>query len=265
MSMRRRFASRLLRGNTAAAARVWRFMRRHSPWEPSPSLRATRIYIHEHGLTVRGGPFEGLKYDRASIGAVPLVPRLTGSYEHELHPVIDQIRSRSYDRILDLGCAEGYYAVGLARLFPGSPVLASDIDAGARRLCRRTSEINRVATLTVRDGLTSIEVDAFLADHKALLVCDVEGAEEDLLLPQRDGTFALCDLLVELHDFARPGVCERIVAGFERTHEIAIITAIPPEPANYAAMLRRVPEELWLPALDENRPPGMKWMWATAL
>jgi hypothetical protein len=205
-----------------------------------------------------------MRYDRAAVGAVLVVPKLIGSYEHELHPVVEEIRGRPYTRILDLGCAEGYYAVGLARLFSGCPILAVDIDGNARRLCRRTTQINSASGVTVSPGLGRREIIDYVTGVRSLVVCDVEGAEEDLLLPPCKRGFASCDLLVELHDFARPGVSKRILDGFAGTHEISVIEPDRADPEGYADLLDSLPRDLWPAALDETRPEGVKWMWAKA-
>jgi hypothetical protein len=41
-----------------------------------------------------------------------------GCYEHELHGEIEQLVTRGFDAVLNIGCGEGYYAIGLARRMP---------------------------------------------------------------------------------------------------------------------------------------------------
>ena len=67
--------------------------------------------------TVLNGPFRGMKYlSRAYCSAV--LPKLLGTYECELIPAIDRLARSDADRIVDIGAAEGYYAVGLALKVP---------------------------------------------------------------------------------------------------------------------------------------------------
>src|SRR6478672_6897407 len=66
------------------------------------------------GLVVQHGPFKGMKYPGVNSVGSALIPKLLGSYERELHPLIDSICAGQYDQVVDIGCAEGYYAVGLA-------------------------------------------------------------------------------------------------------------------------------------------------------
>jgi hypothetical protein len=63
------------------------------------------------GLHVRSGPFAGMDYVvNAAEGA--FLPRILGVYERELHPDLTAFAAEGLDHVIDIGCAEGYYAVG---------------------------------------------------------------------------------------------------------------------------------------------------------
>ena len=97
-------------------------------------IEAARI-ASSPDLTVRNGPFRGMRYpERASVGSA-LVPKLLGSYERELQPVLEDILAREHSEIVDIGCAEGYYAVGLALRLPAARVFAYDTNVMAIDLC----------------------------------------------------------------------------------------------------------------------------------
>src|SRR5262249_8007661 len=100
-------------------------------------------------LTVRYGPFAGMRYPEAASVGSTLFPKLIGSYEREIRDVLEIIARTDYSEIVDIGCAEGYYAVGLAMTVPGARVLAFDTDEKAVRLCRRMAEINGVSDRVV--------------------------------------------------------------------------------------------------------------------
>src|SRR4051812_27066698 len=98
----------------------------------------------EGGPRILGGPFAGMDYvDHATEGA--LMPRLLGTYESELHPHLATFAAEGLDDIVDVGCAEGYYAVGLARMMPAVTVHAFDIDEKARAACAELAGRNGVA------------------------------------------------------------------------------------------------------------------------
>lgn len=66
------------------------------------------------GGVILSGPFKGLMYPRESVGSA-WAPKLLGTYESELSPTIERIVSGGYRSVVDIGAAEGYYAVGLAK------------------------------------------------------------------------------------------------------------------------------------------------------
>jgi len=86
-----------------------------------------------------------------------------------------------WERVVNIGSAEGYYAVGFARRVPERRVTAYDIDANAQTATTRTAALNEVADrVTV---LSECNPEALLehADAGALFWIDIEGAERELL------------------------------------------------------------------------------------
>ena len=90
----------------------------------------TNTLIARQGNVVQAGPFAGLRFTgQTSEGCT--APRLLGCYEHELHPHIERLIGQTFDALLNIGCADGYYAVGLAMRMPGVPVFAHDLNPKA--------------------------------------------------------------------------------------------------------------------------------------
>jgi SAM-dependent methyltransferase len=175
--------------------------------------------VRHHGLTIWAGPFEGMEYMReATEGAI--MPRLIGTYEAELHPHLEAFIAEGLDCVVDVGCAEGYYAVGLARRLPGAAVYAYDIDAKARAACAALAARNGVESrVVVRETFTPQALAEF-ADRRTLLLMDVEGAEDDLLRPDLAPALAQMKVIVETHDVYRPGVLQRVGERFAATHDV---------------------------------------------
>jgi SAM-dependent methyltransferase len=175
--------------------------------------------LERSGTAVLSGPFAGMDYPvRASEGA--RAARLIGCYEASLAPVIEEIVAGGYDLVIDIGCAEGYYAVGLARRMPQARVLARDEDARALSLCRALAEANGVADRIEIGGRLDHAGFDICHDHRAVVICDIEGAEEDLLDPSRAAGLLAADILVECHDGMRRGLSDRIAARFAATHRV---------------------------------------------
>jgi hypothetical protein len=223
-----------------------RYMRRLKP--------IVERYVLANGLTVSGGPFAGLEY----LPEVQQVPKLAGTYELELHPAVAQWIADRPALIVDVGCAEGYYAVGLARAIPGAQVHAYDIDEGWRRRCARLADRNDVGDrVRVRGQCTLADLRALPTEGVALFL-DCEGCELELLRPDAVPAMTGWSILVELHDFLRPGLTDEIVHRFEATHEIELIVQQGrdgldrPELEVLDARSRAI-------ALDEYRPEAMRW------
>lgn len=74
-----------------------------------------------------------------------IVSKLLGTYEQELHPFLQKSRSTRYDCVADVGCAEGYYAVGLGRLYGRTRVFAYDISEESLEACRENAALNKIS------------------------------------------------------------------------------------------------------------------------
>src|ERR1035437_4265269 len=99
--------------------------------------RKTKIIfnkIFDNKLIVINGPFKGMKYPYFKPYGIATLPTLLGSYEKEIQFIMDIIIKNGYQNILDIGCAEGYYAVGLANC-TNATVFAYDINEDARKFC----------------------------------------------------------------------------------------------------------------------------------
>ena len=184
-------------------------------------LRKIILKTTSNPPTIQKGPFAGMLFHtHAAEGCY--IPKLLGCYEAELQPALTLLSAIPYKRIINVGCAEGYYAVGLARLFPSSNILAFDINPKAQALCRQLAIMNNVAHRIHIDGELQTEQWATLLEGRALVICDIEGAEYELLKPV--GIFRHTDLLIELHQTQqKPKQINAFLEEFSATHHIQII------------------------------------------
>jgi Met-10+ like-protein len=214
------------------------------------------------GGDVLDGPFKGMKYITESTGST-VTPKLLGSYEAELHGSIERLLRKPYEQIIDVGCAEGYYAVGLARRSSGAEVIAYDIDAYSRKLCRKLANLNHVSDrLTIRGKCVPEDLAATVASG-SLVVCDCEGFELELLDPQRIPTLRFADMLVELHPHLRPNLVATMKNRFRASHAIELIESRVRNPSDYPVISFLPPEKQKL-ALAELRLDNQPWLILTA-
>ena len=176
-------------------------------------------YIAHEGAKIWGGPFAGMEYvNVASEGA--LIPRLLGTYESELHPHLAAIAADGVDCVIDVGCAEGYYAVGLARTMPNVTVYAHDIDEQARTLCSALAARNGVSDRVIVGGEFRPQDFQAFAGRRVLVLVDTEGAEVDILRPDLGPALAGMTIIVETHDLYRKDALATVRERFEATHDI---------------------------------------------
>jgi hypothetical protein len=215
------------------------------------------------GATVQGGPFASLKYLEQSTAESVYLPKLMGTYEAEVHPALARISQQPYETVVNIGCGEGYYAVGLARLLPAARVLAFDSDPGAQELCRHLAGLNGVAGRVVVGGECSLAQLRELARPRTLIVCDVEGAEARLLDLQQVPGLTSCDLLVELHDCIHPGLSALICRRFQPTHDAQMLNHGGRNPYAIPALKDLIQFNQFLAVL-EARPGPTPWVFLSA-
>jgi SAM-dependent methyltransferase len=223
--------------------------------------RAIKKIIAESGVIVRRGPFAGMMYwpvGRPGYWAGGTAGSLLGLYELELHGILADIIERGYDRVIDIGCAEGYYAIGLALRIPKARVFAFDIDATARELCKASAFVNNVTNRVIVGGECTLETLRELTSTRCLIVSDCEGSELELLRPDLVPSLAKCDILVELHDVFRPGLSEALLPRFANTHQIDIVHTRQRDPDAFPQLSFLTREERQI-VLDEKRPAPMTW------
>ncbi len=173
--------------------------------------------VKRSGSVVLSGPFKGMVYDSGAAEG-SRAARLIGAYEASLAPIIETIVAKPYRLLIDIGCAEGYYAVGLARRMPQASVWARDVDARAQALCRRLAEANGVAERVQVGGLVTHADFDICTKQQTLVLCDIEGAEDHLLDPTAAKGLLAADILVETHDAFQRGLSDKIAARFAPTH-----------------------------------------------
>lgn len=206
---------------------------------------------------VQTGPFKGMKmvsdktWDDGNLGC-----QLLGCYEQELHAAIEsQIVQLSLIKkpvILNIGCAEGFYAVGLARRLPNAIVYAIDVVDAAYDVMLKMAEANGVKNIVGRESLRAV-----IGPH--LVVSDCEGAEVEYLDPEKYPSLKNAAMIVEMHDHpARPGT-EILTKRFESTHSIEKIIEGARNP-NVFEMLQQLHSlDRWA-AVSEGRPCMMHYL-----
>lgn len=173
---------------------------------------------------VASGPFQGMTYPSFESCGSQIAPKLIGSYEYELHGIIEQCIAADYARIIDIGCAEGYYAVGFAIRARVANVIAADTSSTARELCAAMASLNGVADrVTIAETIDSRALISLVADQRCLVLSDCEGYEKELFTAETWRHLGRSDLLIECHDYKDASITPTIISAFGDSHAITKI------------------------------------------
>jgi hypothetical protein len=218
--------------------------------------------VKQVGWVVQSGPFAGMVLpDRAARGDGDLLPKLLGFYEEELHTFIEGIVSTEPDLVINVGAAEGYYAIGMARLIPGAFVHAFDTEAKSQEICRLAATLNDVSNrVSVTGQCTPDLLQAILPRGRSpVIICDCEGYERTLIDPHRVPALRAATLIIECHDFIDPSITQTLVDRLSATHTLEGIREGARDP-NVSPFLQALDSlDRWL-AICEYRPTMMHWI-----
>lgn len=238
-----------------ALHRAWLF---YKSWRLK-SMHATAMA--RLGPIVRNGPFKGLAYLEQSKGTTWL-NRILGTYEAGLHPVLESLLQNPYDVVINIGCAEGYYAVGLSTLCPDVPVFAFDSNPEARFACSTLAQLNDRSHKIKVFGACTPDLLASALKGRCLVVCDCEGYEADLFTSQLLNRLEYCDLIVELHPWIHSDISDVLQTRFRTTHSFRMIHQTPfrPRPKDVSVFH-------WFdrPLATYEERGGARGMWAVFL
>lgn len=178
--------------------------------------------VFKDELVIRSGPFIGMKYTDTAFCST-ILPKLVGSYEEPIQNWINEAIHKGYKKIIDIGSAEGYYSVGFAVKSPESIIYAYDIDNDALTENKKVAKLNGVENNIIFKNLCDHKELNGITEDNTLIICDIEGAEKELLDPTKSPSLVKADLIIESHDILRKGVSELLIKRFCKTHKIEII------------------------------------------
>jgi SAM-dependent methyltransferase len=220
------------------------------------------IYSETHGI-VQSGPFVGmLLCEEQDWKDGNLSTKCLGCYEEELHPFVEtqiaRLAKLERAKIVDLGCAEGYYAIGLGRRLPQSVIYGVDISKKSLEILRKAAALN---------GVTNITLDAMLVEEVMvapdLVVCDVEGDEVNYLRLDIFPDLVRSDIIVECHDSEDFHISKILQERFAPTHDVLQVWEGARDPNKFEFLRQRQSLHRWM-AVCEGRPCLMNWLVMTA-
>lgn len=218
-------------------------------------------------LKVQSGPFRGLNYLPQSTGSA-LPPKLMGVYEKELHQTIRKWISYAPRNIIDIGAAEGYYAVGLAVALPTTKITAFEQNAEGQRMLGEMAALNNIRDRIQIKGLACRNdlINMLKDDPYLFIIMDIEGGEHEFFDYEIVKSSINAHLLIEIHKTHSEqqdpfGDLEDL---FKKTHIVRKIfcdqRSIADLPFFPWRILGHIFKRKCLNALDEKRLGSLGWL-----
>jgi hypothetical protein len=186
-------------------------------------------------LKILRGPFKEMRFPNTPAITSATILKFVGADEQELYLILERCFEKvNYSTVINIGCGEGYYAVGAALRLPQAHILVFDLSLDRGEQCKSTAKVNGVENRIMVLGACTPGSLLKISDvGRCLILCDCESAELDLLHPENI-PFSKYDILVETHD-------------------------TPPSRTIITALWER-----FSTTLTEFRPFPMTWLWIEA-
>ena len=265
--------------NSPRLMRLYQYYRRlpnsvRSPlrWIATPRSELLGAWLRQRAENrVQSGPFEGTSLELTAVSSRNLLGYLLGTQELELHSIIETIIARDYDNVINIGAADGYYAIGLARRMPNTVIDAYEALHEHHSLLRLAAKKNGVSERVRVRGLCTIPLlsnSLKEGDAKRLVLADIEGAEVQLLDPEKVRSLFRTDILVETHDVIEPGCSDCLLRRFADSHEIIRIRSRPRTLNDFPPALTprwaKGMTSLLVEAMNERRRGEQEWLFLSA-
>jgi hypothetical protein len=217
------------------------------------------------------GPFKGIRLLLSDVSKRLLPSYLLGSSELELRDVIEKIIAREYGTILNIGAADGYYAVGFARRCFRSQIVAFESLSHYHSIIRDSALLNGVANqvrVTGHCDHAGLRAELVNAQGSVLIFADIEGFETQLLNPTEIPQLKFADIVIETHDAFVADCTRTMIERLRQTHQIDRITARPRTlddfPKKFLPLLPKYFPALALDLMDERRAGTQQWLYCKA-
>jgi hypothetical protein len=220
------------------------------------------VYQKTNGK-VQTGPFAGMVIvPKTTWGDGDTVAKLLGVYEDELHDWIYDAVAAKPDLVLNIGCAEGYYAVGLSRLLPNVAAMAIDVNPAVNQVVGENLMANVINGLDIyvsRINTQWLENRLELTE-RPLIVMDCESTELELLDPVSVPSLAKTSIIVECHDCQVAGITDTLINRFSSTHKIQRTESQYKDPYQFDFLRELSDSDKWC-LVQEGRPSSMTWLY----
>jgi hypothetical protein len=226
-----------------------------------------RVLRRRPNWNIQGGPFKGMCWGTVANCSL-LTPKLLGTYEQELHGWLEQLPG--YDLMIDIGAAEGWYAVGFLHRRLARKVVAFEMTADGRENLRANVWRNALPpdSIEIRGECTIAGLQTLLRslpadpDFRLLIISDCEGFEGKLLDADMLKLCPNACFIIETHDFFVPGVRERLAKNLAVSHAVTDLRPVRRRRKDISPAVPWLFRQPYISRLlmSERRCPDIAWL-----
>lgn len=236
---------------------------------PDPvSLKKQKVLdnlLIKYNSRVKYGPFKNLILDKDSWWAkFDLISQILGTYEENVVNYVLSKREETKELFVNIGAADGYFAVGFAFSGLFENIYAYEISRDARNKIRenaiRNNCINKINIKNEANIYSFMEIEKSF--KSGMILIDIEGSEYDLLDQKMFSILKNFHLIVEMHPFlVNDGFLknERLLLDAKKYFNVDISFRKNYSPCKFKE-LAKFSEDEQLLALSEGRSEKTEWL-----
>ncbi len=218
--------------------------------------------------TIPYGLFKGIQIANFQDLQAGIAQKFLGIYEFEIAPYFSTLlENNPYDFFVDIGAAEGLYAIVFDRAIKksGHPatIYAYEMEYCTRAMLRKRLADNGVTNAEILDEFSISTLDEIDTSKRGFILSDCEGFEAEIFTDANLSKFANCDMIIETHDNFAPNATQKVMDVLSKTHDVIRVDQQP-----LSAALQLITDE-WFNSLSEkkrlallegSRHPETRWV-----
>lgn len=216
------------------------------------------------GWVVKYGPFKGLHLSEKTWWSRPSrAAMLLGIYEKEILDLLMSIPEK-YDTLIDIGAADGYYAVGAIVSGKFSNSICYEISEKGQNAILDNGKLNNCEKQLQIFGAADSDFHKSISKNKlskSVLLVDIEGAEFKFLTEDLFRAFQNSIIIVELHEWKLDNgdmLVELLEKRSSATHKITPLTMGSRDMSKFDELKKFNDSDRWL-ICSEGRCQLMTW------
>lgn len=232
--------------------------------------KAWNILEEKYDHVVAYGPFKGMKLsDDIWWSRNDRITQTLGIYEEHVVERLKEFSAQGVRRFIDIGAADGYFAIGMAFSKIYSKVVAYEIETIGQKRITENAAINRCEDLVSVFGEANYSSlkNLLSEDLKSSILVDIEGAEYQLLDEETLSLMSNCYLICELHPWVVDDgyqLQRKLIERAKKNFNVELIKRECYAP-NIFPELDDLSDEERLIAVGEGRGRNMQWLVLTPI